>query len=84
MKKGGKYQMHSTFTFCWWCGWTLWDGFSSLITLVDGTSMKLICMPLLKWFVSCLKKIKYEIKFMFNLLKIQKMKNQMKYIEHLH
>ena len=82
MKKGGKNQMHSTFTFCWRCGWTLWDGSSSLITSVDGTSMKLICMPLLKWVVSYLKKINYAIKSMWNVQKIQKMKNQIKHIEH--
>ena len=50
--------MHSTFTFCWWSGWTLCDGSSSIITSVDETSMKLICMPLLKWVVSYLKKNK--------------------------
>ena len=58
MKKGGKYQMHSTFIFCWRSGWTLCDGSSSLITSVHRTSTKLICMSLLKQVVSCLKKNK--------------------------
>ena len=61
-KKWEEYQIYLTFTFVWRCGWTIWDGSSSLLTLVDGTSTKLICMPLLKWLVSYSKKIKCDIK----------------------
>lgn len=84
MEKWEKYQMHTTFTFVWQCGYTLWDGSSSILTLVDGTSTKLICMPLMKWLVSCSKKIKYAIKY--NVQATRNLKNEKKIenIENLH
>ena len=84
MKKWEKYQMRSIFTSVWWCGWTLWDGSSSLLTSLDGTSTNLICMSLLKWVVSCLKKIKYATKFNVQPTRNSKNEKKIKNIENLH